>query len=159
MPSYMPSSTRLGSTMIMRTSSGVALYRIDMIMELIMTLLPEPVEPAISRCGMDSSAATLMRPLMSLPSGIVRCECELRELVGLEHLAQADHFAPRVRHFDADGGLAGNALDQDRFGLQAEAEVLGEVGDAAVLDAGFGLELEGGDHRAGIDLHHRCPAR
>ena len=42
--------------MIRRTSSGVALYRIDMIMELIMTLLPEPVEPAISRCGMASSA-------------------------------------------------------------------------------------------------------
>ena len=29
-----------------------------------------------------------------------------------------------------------------------------EVGDAAVLDAGFGLELESGDHRAGVDLHH-----
>ena len=43
-----------------------------MIIELSMTLLPEPVEPAISRCGMDSSAATLMRPLMSLPSAMVR---------------------------------------------------------------------------------------
>ena len=124
MPSYMPSSTRLGSTMIRRTSSGVALYRIDMIMELIMTLLPDPVEPAISRCGMDSSAATRMRPLMSLPSGIVRCECEPRELVRLQHLPQRDHLAARVRHFDADGRLAGDALDQDRFGLQAEAQVL-----------------------------------
>ena len=72
MPSYMPSSTRLGSTMIRRTSSGVALYRIAMIMELIMTLLPEPVEPAISRCGMVSRAATRIRPLISLPSGMVR---------------------------------------------------------------------------------------
>src|SRR5580693_1310343 len=38
-----------------------------MIMELSITLFPAPVEPAISKCGMDSSAATLMRPLMSLP--------------------------------------------------------------------------------------------
>ena len=76
MPSYIPNSTRLGSTMIRRTSSGVALYRIPMIMELIMTLLPDPVDPAISKCGIASSEATLMRPLMSLPSGMVRCECD-----------------------------------------------------------------------------------
>ena len=76
MPSYIPSSTRLGSTMIMRTSSGVDLYSIDMMSELIITLLPDPVEPAISRCGMDSSAATWMRPLMSLPSEMVRRDCE-----------------------------------------------------------------------------------
>ena len=140
--------------MIRRTSSGVALYRIDMIMELIMTLLPDPVEPAISRCGMVSSAATRMRPLMSLPSGIVRCECEFWNSSDSSIWRSAISFAPRVRHFDADGRLAGNALDQDRFGLQSEAEIFGEVGDAAVLDAGFGLEFEGGDHRAGIDLHH-----
>ena len=78
----------------------------------------------------------------------------LRELVGFEHLAQRDQLAPRVGHFDAHGGLAGNALDQDRFGLQAQAQIFGEGGDAAVLDAGLGLELEGGDHRAGVDLHH-----
>ena len=119
-----------------------------------MTLLPDPVEPAISRCGMDSSAATRMRPLMSLPSEMVRCECGVCEFVGLEHLAQGDDLAPRVGDFDADGRLAGDALDQDRFGLQAQAEVFGEGGDAAVLDAGFGLEFEGRDHRAGIDLRH-----
>ena len=49
-----------------------------MIIVFSMTLLPDPVEPAISRCGMDSSAATLMRPLMSLPSEIVIGDCELR---------------------------------------------------------------------------------
>ena len=31
--------------MIMRTSSGVDLYKIDITMELIMTLLPAPVDP------------------------------------------------------------------------------------------------------------------
>ena len=43
-----------------------------MIRELIMTDLPEPVEPAISRCGIVSSAATRIRPLMSLPMDMVR---------------------------------------------------------------------------------------
>ena len=135
MPSYSPISSRLGSTRIMRTSSGVALYRIDMIIELSITLLPDPVEPAISRCGMDSSAATLMRPLMSLPRQMVICEAEFDELLRLQNLAQADHFAPRVGHFDADRRLAGNALDQNRFGLQAQAQIFVQRGDAAVLDA------------------------
>ena len=47
-----------------------------MMSELIMTDLPDPVEPAISACGMESSAATLMRPLMSLPIEIVRNELD-----------------------------------------------------------------------------------
>ena len=64
--------------MIMRTWCGVALYRIDMISELSITLLPDPVEPAISKCGIESSAATLMRPLMSLPSATVSGEAEFR---------------------------------------------------------------------------------
>jgi hypothetical protein len=45
-----------------------------MMSELIMTDLPDPVEPAISACGMVSSEATLMRPLMSLPIEMVRRE-------------------------------------------------------------------------------------
>ena len=48
-----------------------------------------PVEPAISRCGMVSSAATRMRPLMSLPSGIVRCEWRAREFVATPASAAA----------------------------------------------------------------------
>jgi hypothetical protein len=62
--------------MIILTSSGVDLYRIDMISELIITDLPDPVEPAINACGIESSAATLMRPLMSLPIEIVRNELD-----------------------------------------------------------------------------------
>ena len=38
-----------------------------MIMALMATLLPEPVEPAISRCGMVARSAVTVRPLMSLP--------------------------------------------------------------------------------------------
>ena len=121
-----------------------------------MTLLPDPVEPAISRCGIDSSAATLMRPLMSLPSDIVSGDGELRNSSDSRIWRRLMTSRLRVRNFDADRRLAGNALDQNRFGLQAEAQIFGERGDAAVLDAGFGLELEGGDDGTGIDLHHRA---
>ena len=48
----------------------------------------------------------------------------------------------------------GNALDQDRFGLQREAQIVRKAGDAAVFDAGFGLEFVGGDDRTRIDLRH-----
>src|SRR5881296_289760 len=50
-----------------RTCSGVDLYKIDMIMALMATLLPEPVDPAISKCGMPDRSATTIRPLMSFP--------------------------------------------------------------------------------------------
>ena len=72
----------------------------------------------------------------------------MRELRRFDHLAQRDRFAVRVGHFDADRRFAGNALDQDRFGAQRQAQIVGQPGDAAVLDARFGLEFVGGDHRA-----------
>ena len=70
------------------------------------------------------------------------------------NLAQRNRLPIYVRHFDADRGFAGNALDQDRFRLQRQAQVFRQADDAAVFDARFGLEFEGGDHRAGIDLRH-----
>ncbi len=51
MPSYAVSSTRLGSTSTMRTSSGVERIRIEVIIELTKLDLPAPVAPATSRCG------------------------------------------------------------------------------------------------------------
>src|ERR1700760_3584832 len=71
MPSYMPSSTRLGSTRIMRTCSGVALNNTDMIIALMATDLPLPVEPAINTWGMVARSAVTRRPLMSLPMASV----------------------------------------------------------------------------------------
>ena len=47
-----------------------------MMSELSITLLPDPVEPAINICGIESRAATLMRPLMSLPSATVSGDAE-----------------------------------------------------------------------------------
>ncbi len=74
--SYIPSSTCFGSIRMKRTSSGVALNRIDMIMALMPTLLPEPVKPPIRRCGMRCMSATNGRPWMSLPSASVSGEAE-----------------------------------------------------------------------------------
>ena len=48
----------------------------------------------------------------------------------------------------------GNALNQNRFGLQREAQILSQADDAAVFDSRFRLEFEGGNHRTGIDLRH-----
>ncbi len=76
----------------------------------------------------------------------------MAEFWRFDYVAQGDGFAMDVGNFDADGGFAGDAFDQDGFGLQREAEIVAQVGDAAVFDAGFGLEFESGDDRAGIDL-------
>ena len=64
---YTPSSTILGSTIIILTSSGRALNRILSISEFIHTLLPEPVAPAMRPCGKSAMSATTQLPLISLP--------------------------------------------------------------------------------------------
>src|SRR6266852_2300551 len=76
----------------------------------------------------------------------------IEEFRRFNDFAERDGLAMDVGHLDADGGLAGNALDQNGFRLQREAQIFRQADDAAVFDAGLGLELEGGDHRAGIDL-------
>ena len=51
MPSYAVSSTRLGSTSTIRTSSGVARTMTEVIRQLMQDDLPEPVAPATRTCG------------------------------------------------------------------------------------------------------------
>lgn len=57
MPSYAVSSTLLGSTRTMRTSSGVARTMIDVIRQLMHDDLPEPVAPATRTCGIFARLA------------------------------------------------------------------------------------------------------
>jgi len=61
----------LGSTRIIRTSSGVARSRIELRMALIDPDLPEPVVPAIRRCGILARSHATGLPEMSLPSQAV----------------------------------------------------------------------------------------
>ena len=57
-----------------------------------------------------------------------------------------------IGYFDAYGRFSWNALDQNRFGAQRQAQVIRQPGDAAVFDAGFRFEFVGRHHRSGIDL-------
>ena len=57
--------------MIMRTSSGVELNRIEQIIPFTATDLPEPVVPATSRCGIFARSTATGAPAMSLPSPMV----------------------------------------------------------------------------------------
>ena len=67
---YGLSSTILGSIISIFTSSGVRVIRIDRISVFRHTLLPVPVRPAISRCGILVRSTISGRPLTSLPRKI-----------------------------------------------------------------------------------------
>ncbi len=67
-PLKLLSSTFLGSIMIIRTWSGVARSRIEVMSALRQPLLPEPVVPAMSRCTMRTRSARMALPVTSLPS-------------------------------------------------------------------------------------------
>ncbi len=73
--------------------------------------------------------------------------------VGLEQLPERDLLPLEVGNLDAHGGLAREPVDEDGLGFHREAEVLGQPGDLAVLDASVRLELERRDDRAGVDLN------
>jgi len=62
------SSIRFGSIRIIRTSSGVERSRIDVRIVLMHPDFPEPVVPAIRRCGMRARSAHTALPEMSFPS-------------------------------------------------------------------------------------------
>ena len=76
MSSYIPNSSRFGSTMMKRTSSGVARIRMLVIMALTLTDLPAPVEPAMSRCGIVARSLTNGSPWIVLPIASVSFEPE-----------------------------------------------------------------------------------
>src|SRR5438270_7983721 len=59
---------RFGSIRIIRTSSGVDRNRIDVSIVLMQPDFPDPVVPAIRRCGMRARSVHTAVPEMSLPS-------------------------------------------------------------------------------------------
>ena len=71
----------------MRTSSGVARSRIEQSTALMQPDLPEPVVPAISRCGILARSQATPAPEMSLPSHAVS---------GLEPAAGSPKMSPSV---------------------------------------------------------------
>ena len=72
----------MGSTSTIRTSSGVARMRIEVIIEFTKLDLPAPVAPATSRCGILARFATTKPPSTSLPTPITS-GCSLRRATWL----------------------------------------------------------------------------
>ena len=142
--------------MINRTSSGEARNRMLDSIALTLTDLPVPVEPGNQQVRHGRQVADERLAV----NGLAERQRQLggRAPVGvrLEQLAQGDLLAIGVGNLDADRRLAGDAIDQHRLGLHGEAQVVGESGDLAVLDAGVRLELVGRDDRAGVDLDDRA---
>jgi hypothetical protein len=95
-------------------------------MVLIATDLPEPVVPAISRCGMRARSTMTGSPPMVLPrqSGSLAMRC--RRSPRCQQLAQVDLFALRVRQLDADGVAAGHHGDARRERAHRAGDVVGE---------------------------------
>ena len=73
-PLYTESSTTLGSTITSFTSLGFALYIILVIIVLIHTDFPEPVDPAISTWGIFAIFPIATFPATSFPSAILSLE-------------------------------------------------------------------------------------
>ncbi len=133
-------------------------------MALTHTDLPEPVVPAISRCGMAVRSAATAWPETSCPSARRSRESILQEGLGLHHVPQRHHLDLGVGHLDPDEALARHRrLDPDRRRRQRQRQIVGQRADLADLDldppaaAAFdevGLDAELGDRRAAVDLDH-----
>ena len=52
------------------TSSGLALYKIEIIIVFIHTDFPEPVVPAINRCGIEDKSPIIGFPEILFPNAI-----------------------------------------------------------------------------------------
>ena len=70
------SSTRFGSIRTSLNSSGVLCSRKPAMIELMQTLLPLPVAPAMRRCGIFARSAATGSPETPLPSAIASFERE-----------------------------------------------------------------------------------
>ena len=91
------------------------------------TDLPEPVVPAISRCGMRARSANTGSPPMFLPSAMARLTVGLLEGFGAQHLAQEHRLALGVGQFDADGVAALHHGDARRDGAHRAGDVVGQA--------------------------------
>ena len=97
-----------------------------MISALTMTLLPEPVAPAMSRWGIFARSTAWARPATSRPRANVSCVPDAVEVDLLEDPPQRDDVELLVGDLDAHGALARDRrLDPDRAGRERHREVVG----------------------------------
>src|SRR5580692_2620826 len=107
----------------------------------------------MSRCGIWQRSETRLRPIKSFPRASVNFEGELTNSAD-SICSQGDGLPVGVRDFDSNRRFSRDALDQNGFRLEREAQIVGKAGDAAVLDARFRLELVCGHNGARIDLRY-----
>ena len=109
--------------------------------------LPEPVVPAISRCGMRARSVQTALPEMSLPSQTESGLDGRRQVV--VDVAQGDEVRREVRHLDAHGLLAGDRREDADLGRRERVgEVVLERRDLRDLRPRGELELVARDARA-----------
>ncbi len=81
--------------------------------------------------------------------------CRLVVFLGAQQLGEIDHLAGDVGDLQTHHRLARNHIDHaHRLHRQPAGDVLVQRTDLADLDAGGRLDLEAGDHRAGIRTDH-----
>ena len=120
------------------------------------TLLPEPVAPAMSRCGMRARSTAYALPDTSRPRANVSLLVGLAHARVLEQLAEADDLADVVGDLDADHVAARDGrLDADRARGERHRQVVGERLDARQLDARVGPDLVLGHDRPGVGRRDR----
>ena len=105
-------------------------------MALTPTDLPDPVVPAIIRCGIRARSATTDSPPMSLPSASDNRPACFLNLVAGQDLAQQHGFPLGVRHLDADHVAAWHGGDPHGDDRQGTGHVVGETDDAGAANAG-----------------------
>src|SRR5258707_4695786 len=123
----------------------------DIINELMNTLLPVPVEPAMSKCGMAARSVTRMRPCRSRPMASVNLLGEFRNsgasMISRSAMVCRLILGTSMPMVDLPG-MRSIKMDS----ACSARQIFRETDDAAVLDARFGPEFERRDHRHGIDL-------
>ena len=135
------------------TSSGRLVMRIERIMAFKQTDLPVPVRPAIKQVGHLGQVED-----QGLALDVLAQEERDAAFLGPapdagDHVAQPDDGAVIVGHFDADRGLARDrGHDPHARHGQGDRQVVGQAHDPRHAQARLELDLELGDHRAGIDL-------
>ena len=116
------------------------------------TDLPEPVVPAISRCGMRERSTMTGSPPIFLPSASASRASVSWKSGDFDHLAQHHDLAPVVGKLDADGVAAGHDGDAGGDRAHRAGDVVGKADHARGLGAGRRLELVERDHGAGADI-------
>src|SRR5256885_116820 len=168
----MENSTRLGSIRMYFSSSGVAWKSMPAISALMQTLFPDPVAPAISRCGMRVRSPTTVLPETSVPIASDKSVLSFWKVgVGLHpdpldlifHEGRPGLVAGRDdgQYGLSDGGLfparCGHHLVLDRL-LQCgnrRLELGGRGRWRSVRPIGRGHTVDGDQHRfGGFGTHH-----